>query len=222
MGIVNGDFYDSGKPSLEKLLAKGEYKSEKDDILKGFKLFQKKYVVKSTVLQMLLVILGILSQVMNIASSNGGEDLSLSYLLIVICVILGSYVIFKPRNTFKKLEGSLGELEGTVYGAEIYTNKIKIETLYDPYISEEAKEQEEMNEKENAPSEENKENEIPPATIIHLDNSAVEIVESSELYVVYIKKFNVFVIPKSAFKPYENMEIKNKLSNIMGVRYKGE
>lgn len=220
--MAKGDFYDSGNPCLEKMLAKGEYKSEKSDILKGFKLFQKKYVVKSTVLQMLLVILGILSQVMNIASSKGGEDLSFSYMLIVMCIILGSYVTLKPRNAFKKLEASLGELEGTVYGAEIYTNKIKIETLYDPYISEEAKEQEEKNKKEEAPSEKNTEEEIPPATIIHLDNSAVEIVESSELYVVYIKKFNVFVIPKSAFKPYENMEIKNKLSNIMGVRYKGE
>jgi len=40
------------------------------------------------------------------------------------------------------------------------------------------------------------------------------------MYIVYVKKINVFVIPKSAFTPEENTEIKNRLSNIMGVRYK--
>ncbi|MGN1105581.1 MAG: YcxB family protein, partial [Huintestinicola sp.] len=96
----------------------------------------------------------------------------------------------------------------------------KISTLYDPYISEEAEKEAEAEEKETDQKDNDPDSELPPATIIHLDNAAVEIVESSELFVVYIKKLNVFVIPKSAFKPYEVMEIKNRLSNIMGVRYK--
>mgnify|MGYP003304929956 FL=1 len=64
------------------------------------------------------------------------------------------------------------------------------------------------------------EDELPPATIIHIDNSAVEIVECPDMFLVYIRKLNVFVIPKSAFKTYDVMEIQNRLSNIMGVRYK--
>ena len=222
MSVLDDDIYDDGRSSFEELLAKGEYESSKEDILKGFKLFQKKYVYKSVGIQMLIVIMGLVSQILTIATAAEGEDVSFSYMLIVMCVVLGGYFLIRPKNTFRKLEDSLGELEGTIYDAEIYTNKIIISTLYDPYISEEAEKKAESAEKEISDEENDPESELPPATIIHLDNAAVEIVESSELFVVYIKKFNVFVIPKSAFKPYEVMEIKNRLSNIMGVRYKSE
>lgn len=219
MSVLDDDIYDDGRSSFEELLAKGEYKSSKEDILKGFKLFQKKYVYKSVGIQMFIVVLGLVSQILTIFTAAEGEDVSFSYMLIVMCVILGGYFLIRPKNTFRKLEDSIGELEGTVYEAEIYTDKIKISTLYDPYISEEAEKEAEA--ENNDDQEENDpDNDLPPATIIHLDNAAVEIFESSELFVVYIKKLNVFVIPKSAFKPYEVMEIKNRLSNIMGVRYK--
>lgn len=219
LSVLDDDIYDDGRSSFEELLAKGEYKSSKEDILKGFKLFQKKYVYKSVGIQMFIVVLGLVSQILTIFTAAEGEDISFSYMLIVMCVILGGYFLIRPKNTFRKLEDSIGELEGTVYEAEIYTNKIKISTLYDPYISEEAEKEAEEN-NDDTQEKNDPDNDLPPATIIHLDNAAVEIVESSELFVVYIKKLNVFVIPKSAFKPYEVMEIKNRLSNIMGVRYK--
>lgn len=224
MSVLDDDIYDDGRRSFEELLAKGEYKSSKEDILKGFKIFQKKYVYKSVFIQMLIVVLGLVSQILTIATAGENDDVSFSYMLIVMCVVLGVYFLIRPKNTFRKLENSIGELEGTVYEAEIYTDKIKISTLYDSYISEDAKKEAELaeSEKKSDDKESDPEDELPPATIIHLDNSAVEIVESSELFVVYIKKFNVFVIPKSAFKPYEVMEIKNRLSNIMGVRYRDE
>ena len=222
MSVLDDDIYDDGRSSFEELLAKGEYKSSKEDILKGFKLFQKKYVYKGVFIQMLIVILGLVSQILTIATAAENEDVSFSYMLIVVCVVLGIYFLIRPKNTFRKLEDSLGELEGTVYEAEIYTNKIIISTLYDPYISEEAEKEAEAAENKSADEVNDEDSDLPPATIIHLDNAAVEMVESSELFVVYIKKLNVFVIPKSAFKPYEVIEIKNRLSNIMGVRYKGE
>lgn len=222
MSVLDDDIYDDGRSSFEELLAKGEYKSSKDDILKGFKIFQKKYVYKSVGIQMFVVILGLVSQILAISGAGEKDDVSFSYMLIVMCVILGIYFLIRPKNTFRKLEDSLGELEGTVYEAEIYTDKIKISTLYDPYISEEAEKEDEGAENDLSDEEKDPDSELPPATIIHLDNAAVEIIESSELFVVYIKKLNVFVIPKSAFKPYEVMEIKNRLSNIMGVRYKGD
>ena len=222
MSVLDDDIYDDGRSSFEELLAKGEYKSSKEDRLKGFKLFQKKYVYKGVFIQMFIVILGLVSQILTIATAAENEDVSFSYMLIVVCFILGIYFLIRPKNTFRKLEDSLGELEGTVYEAEIYTNKIIISTLYDPYISEEAEKEAEAAENKSADEENDEDSDLPPATIIHLDNAAVEMVESSELFVVYIKKLNVFVIPKSAFKPYEVIEIKNRLSNIMDVRYKGE
>lgn len=223
--ILDDDIYDDGRGSFEELLAKGEYESSTENILKGFKVFQKKYIYKSVALQMLLVLLGLASQIMAIVTAGENEDVSTSYFLSAVCVVLGVYILLRPRNTLSKLEKSIKELKGTIYSAEIYTDKIKISTVYDPYISDEAEaeersEKEKLEKNESGEENESEETEEIPATIVHLDNSAVELIDTPDLYVLYIKKVNVFVIPKSAFKPYEVMEIKNRLSNIMGVRYK--
>lgn len=213
------DIYDDGRESISELLAEGEYESSRDQILQGFKIFQKKYVYKTVAIQMTLVILAIATQLVNIFMGTD-RDVSFSWMLIVMCVVLGGYLLMRPKNTYKKLEAGLNEIEGTVYKAEIYTDNIKISTIYDPYIEKEEEEKSSENSDNNSAEEKTEEDELPPATVIHLDNSAVEIVECSEIYLVYVKKVNIFVVPKSAFKPYENMEIKNRLSNIMGVRYK--
>ena len=206
------DVYDGRKVS--ELIAEGEYKSSKEEILRGFKIFQKKYVYKSVAVQMTLVVLAIITQLVNIVM-GADRDVSFSWMLVVFCVILGGYLLMRPKNVYRKLDSSLGELEGAVYKAEVYTDSLKISTIHDTYISEEAeKEAEEESEAEG------EEDDTPPATIIHLDNSSVEITDCSDMYIVYVKKINVFVIPKSAFTPEETTEIKNRLSNIMGVRYK--
>ena len=200
------DVYDGRKVS--ELIAEGEYKSSKEEILRGFKIFQKKYVYKSVAVQMTLVVLAIITQLVNIVM-GADRDVSFSWMLVVFCVILGGYLLMRPKNVYRKLDSSLGELEGAVYKVEIYTDSLKISTIHDTYISEEAEKEAE-----------GEEDDTPPATIIHLDNSSVEITDCSDMYIVYVKKINVFVIPKSAFTPEENTEIKNRLSNIMGVRYK--
>ena len=206
------DVYDGRKVS--ELIAEGEYKSSKEEILRGFKIFQKKYVYKSVAVQMTLVVLAIITQLVNIVM-GADRDVSFSWMLVVFCVILGGYLLMRPKNVYRKLDSSLGELEGAVYKAEVYTDSLKISTIHDTYISEEAeKKAEEESEAEG------EEDDTPPATIIHLDNSSVEITDCSDMYIVYVKKINVFVIPNSAFTPEENTEIKNRLSNIMGVRYK--
>lgn len=207
------DVYDGRKVS--ELIAEGEYKSSKEEILRGFKIFQKKYVYKSVAVQMTLVVLAIITQLVNIVM-GADRDVSFSWMLVVFCVVLGGYLLMRPKNVYRKLDSSLGELEGAVYKAEIYTDSLKILTIHDTYISEEAEKEAEAEESEA----EGEEDDTPPATIIHLDNGSVEITDCSDMYIVYVKKINVFVIPKSAFTPEENTEIKNRLSNIMGVRYK--
>lgn len=218
MSILDEDIYDDGRASFEELLAKGEYESNTETIMKGFKLFQKKYVYKSIALQLALVVLAAASQLLNIFCAAEGDDVSFSYMLVIMCAVLAVYILIRPKNSSRKLEESIKELSGTVYQAEIYTNKIKITTLYDAYKSDDTEENNDENEEN--PEEASAEDNGPPATIIHLDNGGVEIVESDDIFIVYIKKLNMYVIPKSAFKPYELEEIKNRLSNIMGVRYK--
>ena len=217
------DIYDDGRVSLDEKIAEGEYESSSEDILSGFKVFQKRYVYKGVVLQMALVILGLLSQVVNIMGAAQGEDLFFSYMLILVCIILGFYILERPRGTYKRLAAAIKELDGTVYKSEIYTNKIIISTIYDPYNKDDpdnVSEDEADSGKEKNSEDAESGDDLPPATVIHLDNGSVESVETDKLYVVYIKRVNVFVIPKSAFKAYEVTQIKDRLSNIMGVRFK--
>lgn len=224
------EMYDDGRVSFDELLAKGEYESSSSDILAGFKIFQKKYVYKSVVFQMILVLLGAASQIVNIMGAAPGEDVMFSYTLILVCIILGVYIIIRPRGTYKRLEKSISDLDGTAYRVELYTNKIVISNLSNEYNNAGETDKPEnvpknvsgkLSENEAGQSEGEPESEDEtPATVIHLDNSSVEVVETDKLYVVYIKRVNVFVIPKAAFKPYENTQIKDRLSNIMGVRYK--
>ena len=214
--ILNDDeFYrDRGN---DELIAEGEYESGKENILAGFKVFQKKYVYKTVAVQVIIVILGFITQLVTVMTASAEDDTSFSKVLMMICVLLAVYFVGRPKHTYKKLDKSLGELAGTVYKAEIYTNKIIISTLYDPYINEQAEQEDKENEGENA---EETEDDLPPATVIHIDNGAVEIVECSDMFVIYIKGVNVFVIPKSAFDEKSLTEIKTRLSNIMGIRYK--
>lgn len=214
MSVLDDEFY-RGR-GVEELIAEGEYESSKESILAGFKVFQKKYVYKTVAVQVIVVGLGFLTQLMTVISAPQGEDTSFAKILMLICVVLGVYFLFKPHNTYKKLSSSLEELSGVVYKAEIYTNKIIISTLYDPYISEEA----EKEAAEDIDSSDDPEDDLPPATVIHIDNGAVEIVECSDMFVIYVKKVNVFVIPKSAFDEDTLSQIKKRLSNIMGIRYR--
>ena len=126
------DVYDGRKVS--ELIAEGEYKSSKEEILRGFKIFQKKYVYKSVAVQMTLVVLAIITQLVNIVM-GADRDVSFSWMLVVFCVILGGYLLMRPKNVYRKLDSSLGELEGAVYKAEIYTDSLKISTIHDTYRS---------------------------------------------------------------------------------------
>lgn len=207
--------------NFSELIAACEYESDSNIIIRGFRLWQKKYAYKNVVIQMVIVIIALAIQIVNICFSGENYDASMSYFLAVVCVIIGVYIMIRPHRTLKKLERSIKELNGSVYRTEIYTDKIKIETLYSEY-----------NDDNNPPKPDDVDDEIGdntedgedviPATVIHTDNSTVDIVDAKEFYLVYVKKVNMFVIPKSAFKQGETDIVKERLSAIMGARYRLE
>lgn len=231
--MFDEDIYDDGRSNhTEELLAKGQYESDPEQILNGFKVFQKKYVYKGVVFQLVLVVLAIASQVLTIVSDTSG-DVMMPVVLIIVCVFLGVNLALRPFNTMKNLRKGIQYLTGTIYEAEIYNDKIKIITVYDaPLENGETVDTEKLAESDKKGLEaveearvdntdDEEEYDGPPATIIHLDSHLAEIIETDELYIVYVKKVNIFVIPKNAFKPYEVQAVNEKLSNIMGVRFKG-
>lgn len=203
----------------DKLLAEGEYESDPDDIIRGFKVFQKRHVYGNLVLQLILVALAIASQVLSIVYNHNG-DIMMNVTLIVCCVFLGIWLLMRPVNTLKNLRKGIENLKGTIYKAEMFADKIKISTIYDAPVENEKAAREETPSEEDDSSENEEDEDVIPATIIHLDNAGVEITETEKLYVVYVKKVNIFVIPKAAFSDEENKLIAEKYEILLGVRFR--
>ena len=201
-----------------EFLAKGKYESNADQILKGYKVFQKKYVVKSLIPRLLLAALAIASSVMMIMSDPGGK-VPILCLMIAVCVTI--YFISQPITNSKNLRKGLDSISGTEYEAEFYTDKIKISTVnfQSDIVEVEKKETAEQTEADIAIYGEKNAEEIP-ATIIHLDQPIVDLLDKDDMFILVVNKSYVFIIPKSAFTEDEVQKIREKLSVIMGIRYK--
>ncbi|MBQ5317747.1 MAG: YcxB family protein [Oscillospiraceae bacterium] len=208
-----------------EFLAKGKYESNADQILKGYKVFQKKYVVKSLIPRLLLAGLAIASSIMMIMSDPGGR-IPILCLMIALCVTI--YFISQPITNSKNLRKGLDSISGTEYEAEFYTDKVKISTVNfrsDIVEVEKAEETVETTEP-NVQTEADiaiygeKEAEEIPATIIHLDQPIVDLLDKDDMFILVVNKSYVFIIPKSAFTEDEVQKIREKLSVIMGIRYK--
>lgn len=210
MGILKEMFDESGDSEFEKrapeLLAKGRYKSCAETILSGYKTYRKKYVIKSVVLKMLVVLIALASSIMMLLTS---EDSMMPVFMIMVCVVIGVYFVSEPINHAKKLKNGLADIEGTEYEVEITDQTVKISTVQQDTPESEPTET----------SEENPEDEIP-ATVIHLDSPIVDFIDREDMFIICVKKSYVFIIPKSAFTEDEVQKTREKMSAILGIRFK--
>lgn len=229
MGILNEMFGDGDSGQLPapegELLAEGEYESNAEEILKGYKVYQKRYVFMSLIWKMLLVLLAVTSSVMMIMTS---EDSIIPAMCLMISVAVGIWFINTPISNRKKLMRGLDIMEETRYKAEFYTDKIKISTCMediaetenpDGNASEQPK-QDEQTEQTEADMALDGEKEEIPATVIHLDSPIVDLIDKEDMFILVVKKSYVFIIPKTAFGDDKCEKIREKLSVIMGIRYK--
>lgn len=223
MGILNEMFGDgdSGQlaPPAGELLAEGEYESVSDEILRGYKVYQKKYVFTSLIWKMLLVALAVTSSVMMIMTS---EDPMLPAMCLLISISVGIWFVSTPVSNRKKLMRGLDSMEGTKYKAEFFTDKIKISTPIEESVEtvQIVQEKQEKTEQSEADIALGGENDEIPATVIHLDSSIVDLTDREDMFILVVKKAYVFIIPKRAFTEDECQRIRDKLSAIMGIRYK--
>lgn len=223
MGILNEMFGDgdSGQlaPPAGELLAEGEYESVSDEILRGYKVYQKKYVFTSLIWKMLLAALAVTSSVMMIMTS---EDPMLPAMCLLISISVGIWFVSTPVSNRKKLMRGLDSMEGTKYKAEFFTDKIKISTPIEESVETVQKEQEQTEQIEQSEADIalDGENEEIPATVIHLDSPIVDLTDREDMFILVVKKAYVFIIPKRAFTEEECQRVQEKLSAIMGIRYK--
>ncbi|MCL2054676.1 MAG: hypothetical protein FWG90_09645 [Oscillospiraceae bacterium] len=188
------------------LLASGIYKSEVELTLSGYKTYQRRYVLGRVTFRLLLVAIAAASSIMMLLTGSGS---AFSGLLLIASIAAGWYFFTEPMGNRKKLKQSLELLSDMEYKAEIYTDKVVISTLNSP-----------DEENSNDEREDEKTEETPPSTIIHLDSHIVDLLDREDLFIICVKKSYVFIIPKSAFKEDEIIAVKEKLPECLGVRYK--
>ncbi|MDE5578092.1 MAG: hypothetical protein K2J11_11970 [Oscillospiraceae bacterium] len=229
MGILNEMFGDGDSGQLTapegELLAEGEYESNAGEILKGYKVYQKRYVFSSLIWKMLLVLVALTSSVMMIMTS---EDPIIPAMCLMISIAAGIWFITTPVSNRKKLMRGLDIMEETRYKAEFYTDKIKISTCMDENVETENPDnnileqdvQAEQFEQTEADMALDGEKEEIPATVIHLDSPIVDLIDKEDMFILVVKKSYVFIIPKTAFGDDKCEKIREKLSVIMGIRYK--
>lgn len=199
--------------AVSEFLADCEYESRHENVLDGFKLFQKKYVWKSTALQMVLLVIAGVIQAVNIVTNGFGMANGIILLVLLAAAI---FILQKPRLTYNKLAESIATLDGIIYKAEFFTDRIKISTINDP----ELENSEKSEDKETGEKCEESTDELPPATIIHLDQGVVDVLVTEKLIVVYIKGNNIYVIPRDCFKDNADIAMIERYRDILGPHLK--
>lgn len=219
MGILNEMFGDeeTSAPYEGEFLAAGDYVSEKEKMLTGYNEFRKRYAASALVKKLVIAGLALASSVFMIISSPA-EERAVPFLCFALCVFVIGWFISQFVSNKKNYIRSLESLVGIPYHVEIYTDKIKISDM-SPVEKTEKENQTEETEKiaeteTDIPQEEN------PATVIHLDSPIVDLLDKENIFILVVKKVYLFIIPKSAFSEENVKSVREKLLNIMGVRYK--
>ena len=220
MGIL-GEMFDEEENLPDayegEFLAEGDYESDREEMLNGYKAFRKRYVAVSLVQRLAVVLLALASSVFMIISSREGEK-EIPVFCLILCIFIGGWFISQSLSNKKKYIQSVDSLVGIPYHAEFYTDRVKI-TDMSP-VPEKEEEASKNGSEENAQEEIPENEEKNPSTVIHLDQHIVEILDKENLFILVVRKAYVFIIPKKAFTEEGQEKIREKLSAIMGIRYK--
>lgn len=213
MGILNEMFGDeeTSAPYEGELLAEGSYVSDRETMLAGYAVFRRRYVFKNLLLRLFIAGLALASAVFMLITSPA-DDKAIPFLCLCMCgFVIGWFINQYLANKRNYLKG-VDSLAGIPYHAEIYTDKIKIADM-SPI-------EESTENTENAEDGTEDTDAGPPATVIHLDSPIVDLLDKDDMLILIVKKAYVFIMPKSAFAEEDVSTVREKLSNIMGIRYK--
>jgi len=203
-------------PSLK---AKFEYQITNEEQGIAFSAFQKKYVRKKTLIKLLcffVVALLFLQQV--IIKPN----YTMGWVFFAVSVAFFLFTWSNPRTIKKNLLAALKELEDDKYEFELTEEYFSIKTtfLYDEK-SLDKQADEEIN--ENNVNEENEEEDksfkkIPPR-VVFFNKEHVEMIETSDLFVIILQKQTIFTIPKRCMSEENQAAMKDIFSNNLQEDY---
>lgn len=168
--------------------------------------FQKKYILKSSILK--TVAFGILALLFIYQIVNAPDNFA-SWLCFVVCLAVIFIVWYNPIKIRKTLMESLKPLEDDKYTFKLYENKFSIETI----IS-----QEEINE---AIKEGEEPPQIPPR-VVDFSDTGLSVLEKENMFVIFLKKESIYVLPKRCLKENEIREISFVFDQKLGDDFEAE
>ncbi len=172
----------------------------------AFIAFQKKYILKSSILK--TVAFGILAALFIYQIVKNPDNFA-SWLCFVVCLAVIFIVWYNPVKIRKTLMQSLKPLEDDQYTFKLYENKFSIETIIP---------QEEIDQ---AVEEGEEPTEIPPK-VVNFSDMGLAVLEKENMFVIFLKKESIYILPKRALSESEIKEISYTFDQKLGDDFETE
>lgn len=200
---------------MRESLLKISYNMELSEIGEGFKLFQRKYQLKRsiifTIVYGIALILGVDMVVRNPQNFYG-------YLLIGLGAGLIFMQWYKPVAVRKKLLNTLSSMNQESYETEIFQDMISITTIVDTDSAEEEEQSEEKTEatEETAETAQNSEEAIEnegeeSETVVsnfYFGSDLMEAMENDKMFLLFVNKSLIYIYPKRCLTEEEQTKLR--------------
>lgn len=170
----------------EEILAETNYNITLDEEDKAFRIFQRLYVFKKNLFRSALF--AIVAAVFAVQIIMGKGD-SIAWGLITVCVAFIAVIWITPIRIRKMLLIALETLKDDRYIFRLYNDSFEIETIIPQADTEEKEEQSDEDDDERIQ---------PPPSRYSFSKDGLRLVETSEMYLIFVSKETFHILPKRA------------------------
>ena len=195
---------------MEEKLLQIEYSMNLDEISDGFKLFQRKYQLRRTILftivYVIALILGIDFLIRDINNFYG-------YVLVGLSAGLIFYAWYKPVLIRRKMISTISSLAEETYISEFYKDKIKITTRILPEDEANPEENSEAVEKSDAEQNfgEESQKEEDVVTTLYFGSDYLDALENENMFLLFVNKRLIYIYPKRCLSDEEQDKLREIL-----------
>ena len=195
---------------MEEKLLQIEYSMNLDELSDGFKLFQRKYQLRRTILftivYVIALILGIDFLIRDINNFYG-------YVLVGLSAGLIFYAWYKPVLIRRKMISTISSLAEETYISEFYKDKIKITTRILPEDEANPEENSEAVEKSDAEQNfgEESQKEEDVVTTLYFGSDYLDALENENMFLLFVNKRLIYIYPKRCLSDEEQDKLREIL-----------
>lgn len=197
---------------MSERLLKISYDMELDEIGEGFRLFQRKYQFKRsvifTIVYAIAAVLGLDMIIRNPQNFYG-------YLLIGLGIGLIFMQWYRPVMIRKKLLNTLSSMTKEAYETEIFENRIQITTKVFVWCEKEegsdTAENEEQLETEESSHEELKEETV--VSTFYFGSDLLDAMENEQMFLLFVNKSLIYIYPKRCLSTKEQDALREILTD---------